>query len=86
MSEKRSRKRLGIVLTMALFAAMVMGTGPGLLLVNPEAARPETAFTVFGLPTVYAWGLLWYAVQLVIILTACFTLWRTDGDDHAAGN
>ena len=77
------RRRLGILLTVLLFATMLLGVGPGLELVNPDPAHPDSAFTVLGLPTVYAWGLLWYFVQVVIVLIACFALWRDDGDEHA---
>ena len=83
---RHSRRGLGILLTVLLLVTMLMGVGPGLRLINPESTRPDSAFSVFGLPTVYAWGLLWYAVQLAILLVACFTVWRTDGDDHASGN
>ncbi|HUV39929.1 MAG TPA: hypothetical protein VMY39_09965 [Planctomycetota bacterium] len=82
-TRKRPRRRLGIVLTVLLLVTMFMGVGPGLRLINPDPTRPGSAFSVFGLPTVYAWGLLWYVVQLAVILIACFTLWRTDGEDHA---
>ena len=30
---------------------------------------------MLGLPTIYAWGLLWYAVQLAAVLTAYFKVW-----------
>ena len=76
--------KLAIILTVLMFVTMFMGTGPGLRLINPDPARPETAFSVFGLPTVYAWGLLWYAVQVVIVLVACFTLWRPEGGENAS--
>ena len=82
----RSRKTLGIILTVVLLVTMFMGVGPGLRLINPDPQRPGSAFSLFGLPTVYAWGLLWYAVQLIIILVACFTVWRTDGDENARGD
>jgi len=50
---------------------MVMGTGPGILLVN----RPNS---ILGIPLVYAWGILWYLVQVIVGLVAYFTLWRND--------
>jgi hypothetical protein len=48
---------------------MIMGTGPGVLLVN----RPEQWL---GLPIVYVWGLCWYTVQLVIVVLAYKLVWR----------
>ena len=79
--EVRRRSRLGIALTVGLLVTMVMGVGPGLRLINPDTEAGESAFGLFGLPKVYLWGLLWYAVQLVLVVIACLTVWRTDVDD-----
>jgi len=49
---------------------MILGVGPGVLLVN----RPET---ILGIPLLYAWGLLWYFVQVGIAVVAYVYLWRT---------
>jgi hypothetical protein len=57
---------------------MVMGSGPGLRLVNPDPGDAATAFTLWGLPKLYAWGLLWYGAQLAVILVAYFKLWRSE--------
>jgi hypothetical protein len=70
-------KRLLILL---FLLAMVMGSGPGLYLVNPNINDPNATFTLGGLPTIYAWGLLWYAVQLGVIFRAYTTYWK-QGDD-----
>ena len=48
---------------------MLMGVGPGVLLVN----RPVV---FLGLPLLYVWGLFWYAVHIVIVVTAYLYLWR----------
>jgi len=58
-------------LTIVFVIAMIMGVGPGVQLVN----RPES---VMGLPLLYVWGLLWYAVHIVIVTTAYLYLWRRD--------
>ena len=72
-----SEKRL----LFALFVlAMVMGSGPGLYLINPDISAPNPSFTTFGLPTIYVWGLSWYAVQLGIILRAYFHHWKEEDD------
>jgi hypothetical protein len=68
-----SEKRLLILL---FFLAMVMGSGPGLYLINPNPSDPQASFTFAGLPTIYAWGLLWYAVQLGVILRAYNKYWK----------
>jgi len=70
---------LAAFLTVAMIVTMVMGVGPGLELINPDKPG-ESAFGLWGLPKVYLWGLLWYAVQLVLVIIACCTLWRT-GDE-----
>jgi hypothetical protein len=80
-ASRHSHRWLAIILTAALLITMFMGVGPGLRLVNPSPDRPGSAFTVFGLPTIYAWGLLWYLAQLLIIVVASVTLWRTEGDE-----
>ncbi len=56
--------------------AIVLGAGPGIYLVNPDAADPNAVFTTFGLPTIYVWGLFWYAVQLGVIIIAYKRFWR----------
>lgn len=72
-----SEKRL----LFALFLlAVIMGSGPGLYLVNPDISTPNSSFTTFGLPTIYVWGLFWYAVQLGVILRAYFYHWKEEGD------
>ena len=75
---------LSVVLTVSMIVTMVMGVGPGLWLINPDKPG-ESAFGLWGLPKVYLWGLLWYAVQVVLVGVACFTVWRTDPDDDETG-
>ena len=72
------KKRLSIWLTVAMVVAMLMGPGPGLRLVNPDAGDPAAAYIVFGIPVVYAWGILWFVVQLVIVVIAYHTVWADD--------
>lgn len=68
MDRPKSR-RLAWILLSIFAVSMVMGTGPGILLVN----KPDS---IYGIPLVYAWGILWYVVQVVVGLVAYFTLWR----------
>ena len=72
----RRRRKLGALLTCLFLLAMVMGSGPGLRLVNPDPGDAATAFTLWGLPKLYVWGLLWYAAQLAVIVVAYFKVWR----------
>ncbi len=68
------------LLLLLFLLAMIMGSGPGLYLINPGPDAPRAAFTLGGLPIIYLWGLLWYAVQLGVILRAYTTYWQ-GGDD-----
>lgn len=79
-----SRRKLAIVLSLLFLLALVLGPGPGLRLVNPNIEDPNARYTVMGLPIIYAWGLLWYAVQLIILLIAYCKLWN-EPEDQACG-
>lgn len=68
--------RLSATLAFVFALSMVLGTGPGVLLVN----RPET---IAGIPLVYAWGILWYVVQVAVVLIAYFTIWDASADESA---
>ena len=65
------RTRLGWILTTAFAFVMFMAVGPGVLLVN----RPDT---FIGLPLLYAWGVFWYLVIVVIALAAYRFVWSDD--------
>ena len=80
-AEREKRRKLGRVLAVAFIVALILGPGPGLRLINPDINDPGAAFTILGLPKVYAWGLFWYGVELVIILTAYFKVWRGDNEE-----
>lgn len=69
----KSLKRL-IIFVFVL--ALIMGPGPGLRLVNPDASNPSETFTFLGMPTIYAWGLFWYFIQLAAIIVAYKRLWK----------
>ncbi|MEZ4702045.1 MAG: hypothetical protein R2834_17055 [Rhodothermales bacterium] len=79
------RKRLGLILTVAMVFAMLMGPGPGLRLINPDINDPNATYIVGGIPIVYAWGLFWFAVQVAIVMIAYFSLWRHDDAVEAEG-
>ena len=90
-----ARRRLGWILAATFALCMLMGPGPGVLLVN--SSRPITQSLnfwffqfdltlsrpsqVLGLPVIYVWGLFWYAVQVTVIVTAYLLVWR-DPDRH----
>ena len=67
------RNLLRNLLILLFTVAMVMGTGPGVLLVN----RPTS---VFGIPLLYAWGILWYFILVGIAVLASKYLWKPDDE------
>jgi len=71
------RRYLSWTLAGLFVLTMVMGAGPGVLLVN----RPET---FFGLPLVYAWGIFWYLVQVAIAIVAYVTIWKDTPESESA--
>ncbi|MCG6156465.1 hypothetical protein [Rubinisphaera margarita] len=77
MTDPRSRRpsRLSVALTIGFVVSILMGIGPGVLLVN----RPAT---FLGLPLLYAWGIFWYLVMAVIALAAYLFIWQ----DAAGGS
>ncbi|MBT3346748.1 MAG: hypothetical protein HN712_17725 [Gemmatimonadetes bacterium] len=68
------------LLTLLFVVAVFMGAGPGLHLINPDAADPQAVFVTFGLPTIYVWGLFWYIVQFGVIVVAYRRHWTHDDD------
>ena len=67
----QSKRRTGWILTAVFIAALLMGPGPGMLLVN----RPTA---ILGIPALYAWGLLWYVVEVGVVVLAYLLVWRDD--------
>ncbi|MBA2113793.1 hypothetical protein [Bremerella alba] len=64
---------LSYAATAIVVIALIMGVGPGVLLVN----RP----TMFlGLPLLYFWGIGWYFVICGVAIICYFFIWRGDQD------
>ena len=84
MSDRREtgNKSLPIVLTLVFILAMVMGPGPGVYLINPGPEHEGPAPTLIGLPIVYAWAVLWFGVQAVVLVTAYFTVWSGEEEEE----
>ena len=74
--EDARKKRLAIFLSVAMVFTMLMGPGPGLRLINPDVNGVAESFSVAGIPVIYLWGLLWFFVQVVIVVVAYFTVWN----------
>ena len=75
-------KGLSIILTLVFILAMVMGPGPGVYLINPSPEHEGPAPTLIGLPIVYAWAVLWFGVQAVVLVTAYFTVWADQEEEE----
>jgi hypothetical protein len=76
--EENKRKQWSRWLTVAMVVAMIMGPGPGLRLVNPGLNDPIESYFFLGLPVIYAWGILWFVVQLVIVILAYIMVWSAE--------
>jgi hypothetical protein len=70
----RRNRRLGIVLAAVFAIALLMGPGPGILLVNPS--DPAVDPLLWGVPKVYLWALFWYAVEAGVLVVAATSLWK----------
>ncbi len=68
-----TRLRLGWILAAIFALAMILGAGPGVLLVNQPA-------TWFGLPRLYVWGMFWCAVEIAVVVAAYLFVWKS-GDE-----
>jgi len=75
-------KGLSIILTLVFILAMVMGPGPGVYLINPGPEHEGPAPPLIGLPIVYAWAVLWFGVQAVVLVTAYFTVWADQEEEE----
>ena len=77
MSKNRSRKPAALILTVIFLFALVMGAGPGSLLIAPPGSEPALWF---GMPALYLWAVIWFFVEATVILIAARTLWRKEED------
>lgn len=65
--------KAGAFLTTLFLAALVMGPGPGAWLID---GTPDDPALWFGIPALYLWTLLWFAVMAACVVTAALTLWK----------
>lgn len=80
MPNVNSTKRLKLWLTVCFTIAMLMGPGPGLYLVNPDATAGEASATMGNVPVLYLWALFWYGVQVTVLVFAYFLVWERPND------
>ena len=68
------------LLAIVFVFAMAMGSGPGLYLVNPSENAAQSDLLFAGLPIIYVWGLMWYIVQMSVIIRAYTRYWKNEDD------
>lgn len=62
---------------LATFAlSLAMGPGPGVYLINPA----EPGVTLFGVPILYAWAVMWMTVMVAVVVVAYWKLWAPEGE------
>ncbi len=74
------QKRLKIWLTAVILLALIMGPGPGVYLVNPDASQQEPAVSWFGVPILYWWAVFWAGVLASAVAVAYCKLWKQDAE------
>lgn len=65
--------KTGRVLTSVFVSALVLGPGPGAMLIDGSAEEPALWF---GIPALYLWALLWFLVLAGCVVTAALTIWK----------
>jgi len=80
---KNGKRRLSIILAALFIFALIMGPGPGMYLVNPDASSEIAPATVLGMPILYAWAVFWYFVEAAIVLVAYFKLWSDEEEENS---
>ena len=66
-------RRLSLILTSVFLLALFLGPGPGATLIDGSKEAPNT---LFGVPALYLWTLLWFAVLSGCVLVASLTIWK----------
>ena len=67
--ESRAISARAKCLLLIFLGTIVMGPGPGVLLVNGKGP-------IFGMPAVYTWLVGWWIIQVSVVVVAYFTVWR----------
>ncbi len=76
-SDRKRRTRASWCLAAVFAFALIMGPGPGMALANHPVI-------FLGLPALYVWGLLWFLVEVAVVVLAYLFVW-TDADDSEKG-
>jgi hypothetical protein len=72
----KKKTKIAVVLITVMAIALLMGTGPGIYLVNPDPNDPEARRFLFGMPIIWVWVVFWLMVEGACIVVASRTLWK----------
>ena len=78
MKKVCKRGKLATVLIVIFLIALVMGPGPGSLLINPHGSEP---MFWFGMPALYVWAVFWFLVQASTIFIAATLIWKKEDNN-----
>ncbi|MFL2479862.1 MAG: DUF3311 domain-containing protein [Verrucomicrobiales bacterium] len=79
-SDKQQKHRTMAFTLVAIFLiALIMGPGPGSLMINSPGSEPKFWF---GMPALYVWAVLWFFVEAAVIIVAARFLWRKGQDNE----
>ena len=70
---------MAFTLVAIFLIALIMGPGPGSLMINSPGSEPKFWF---GMPALYVWAVLWFFVEAAVILVAARFLWRKGQDNE----
>lgn len=66
-------RRLSLILTSVFLLALILGPGPGAMLIDGSKDAPNT---LFGVPALYLWTLFWFSVLSGCVVIASLTIWK----------
>ncbi|RZO15629.1 MAG: hypothetical protein EVB09_06890 [Verrucomicrobiaceae bacterium] len=70
---------MAFTLVAIFLIALIMGPGPGSLMINSPGSEPKFWF---GMPALYVWAVLWFFVEAAVIIVAARFLWRKGQDNE----
>jgi hypothetical protein len=68
-----SKRSLGRWLSLAFIVALLMGPGPGALLIR--AAPGESPVSIWGVPILYLWTVFWAVVMAAVVVLSSHFIW-----------
>ena len=75
MKKESKREKLAIVLIVIFLFALIMGPGPGSLLINSHGSEPRFWL---GMPALYVWAVFWFLIEAGVIIIADKFIWKRE--------